>query len=194
MSTSNHDASVGQIAFYAVELSCEAAPHIACGIRAKPILASLRSNSLVSNAWFGRSGTTLAIDWAGTRIDRHQEAQIIRSALSGEIATATRIVDAAVVKNLQHAFAERHAWYRKDEIDELSEDLDAQRQEAVRRVVGHACAAVLTTAERGTLATREKLLTDAILNAACCELQPIEVEALRQAIAHGGHRPVAGEG
>jgi hypothetical protein len=154
---------------------------------------------------------TLAIEWARTGIEPDQEAQVVRSALSGDTATATRIVDATVVEELQRALADRHGWYRQDEIDELSEeeswviasrlvqrmlatiDLYAQRQEALRRVLAHASVAVLKTAAPGTPTTREKLLREAMLNAACGELQPAEVEALSQAIARGGHRPVAGE-
>jgi hypothetical protein len=200
-----------KVTFYDIGLACEAAPHIACGIRAKPILASLEASSLVCNAWFSRSGTALAIEWAATDLSPDQEIDVIRSALGGEAAVATRIVDVAAVEELHRSFADRRAWYRKDDLDELSEeeswviasrlvqrmlttiDLGAQRQEAVRRVVAHASAGVLTTVEPGTPATREKLLGDAILNAACCELEPAEVEALKQAIARGGHRPVAGE-
>lgn len=211
MNTSNQSISEGRIAFYAIGLACEAAPDIACGIRAKPILASLQNNSLVSNCWFSRSGTTLAIEWAEAGVKPDEELGVIRSALGGEPATATRILDGATIEHLQRTFADRRAWYQQSEIDELSEeeswviasrlvqrmvaiiDLGAQRQEAVRRVVAHASAGMLTTSEPGTFATREKLLSDAILNAACCELRPTEVEALRRAIAAGGHRPVAGE-
>lgn len=211
MNTSKQSMSAREIAFYAIGLACEAAPHIACGIRAKPILKSLESSSLVSNAWFSRSGTTLAIEWAEPAVKPDQEMDAIRSALGEETVTATKLVDAAAIDDLQRVFADRRAWYGKNEIDELSEeeswviasrlvqrmvatvDLDAQRQEAVRRVVAHASARMLTTSESGTLATREKLLSEAILNAACCELNPVEVDALRQAIALGGHRPVAGE-
>lgn len=211
MNTSNPSGSARPIAFYAIGLACEAAPHIACGIRARPILASLESSSLVSNAWFSRSGTTLAIEWAEPGVKPNQEMDVIRSALGEETVTATTIVDTATIENLRRAFADHLAWYRKNEIDELSEeeswviasrlvrrmvatvDLDAQRQEAVRRVVAQASAGMLTTSEPGTLATREKLLSEAILNAACCELNPVEVEALRRALASGGHRPAAGE-
>jgi hypothetical protein len=211
MNASNQSMSARQIAFYAIGLACEAAPHIACGIRAKPILASLESSSLVSNAWFSRSGTTLAVEWAEPGMKPDLEMGVIRSALVEETATVTRIVDTAAIEVLQRAFTDRRAWYQKNEIDELSEeeswviasrlvqrmvatvDLDAQRQEAVRRVVAHASAGMLTTSGPGTLAMREKLLSEAILNAACCELKPVEVEALRRAIASGGHRPVAGE-
>lgn len=211
MNTSNQSRSATQIAFYAIGLACEAAPHIACGIRAKPILASLESSSLVSNVWFSRSGTTLAIEWAEADVKADQEMRVIRSALGGETATATKIVDSTTIADLDRAFADRRAWYGKNEIDELSEeeswviasrlvqrmlptiDLDTQRQEAVRRVVAHASASVLTTSAPGTPASREKLLGDAILNAACCELEAAEVEALARALASGGHRPVAGE-
>ena len=211
MNTSNPSGSARPIAFYAIGLACEAAPHIACGIRAKPILASLEASSLVSNAWLSRSGTTLAVEWAEAGVKPDQEMDVIRSALGRETATATKIVDAATIEGLQRACADRRAWYQKNEIDELSEeeswviasrlvqrmvatvDLDPQRQEAVRRVVARASAGMLTTSEPGTFAMREKLLSDAILNAACCELNPVEVEALRRAIACGGHRPVASE-
>ena len=211
MNTSNQSVSERRIAFYAIGLACEAAPHIACGIRAKPILASLEKSSLVSNAWFSRSGTTLAIEWSEAGVKSDQEIGVLRAALGEETATATRIFDDATIEHLQQTFAQRRAWYRKSEIDELSEeeswviasrlvqrmlpiiDLDAQRQEAVRHVVARASAGMLTTSESGTLATRESLLGEAILNAACCELNPMEVEALRCAIASGGHRPLAGE-
>lgn len=37
------------------------APAIGCGCRAKPVLAQLESEPLVSQAWLHRSGTTLAV-------------------------------------------------------------------------------------------------------------------------------------
>lgn len=201
----------GRIAFYSVGLACEAAPHIACGMRGKPILASLEASPLVSNAWIGRSGSALAIEWAQPNLSPDQEFDVLDGALSGETAAATRIVDPATVEELHRSLNGGRAWYRKGELDELSEeeswviagrlvqrmlravDLDTERQAAVRRVVAHAAATVLTTAEPGTAATREKRLGEAILNAACCSLEASEVEALEQAIARGGHRPVAGE-
>jgi hypothetical protein len=210
MNTSNQSLPAGHIAFYALGLACEAAPHIACGIRAKPILASLEASALVVNAWFSRSGTTLAVEWVESAIRPDQEMAVIRAALRYETSVPTRIVDAPAVEGLQRTFGDGRAWYRKNEIDELSEeeswviasrlvqrmlttvDLDAQRQDAVRRVVAHASAGMLTTSEPGTLATREKLLAEAILNAACRELTLLELEALRRAIASGGYRPVEG--
>ena len=136
---------------------------------------------------------------------------VIRAALGQDAATAARIVAAGALRDLQRAFADRRAWYGKEEIDELSDeesrviasrlvqrmlsiiDLDAQRQELVRRVIAHACARVLTTSEPGTPATRAKLLGDAILDAARRELNSQEFAPLARALASGGHRPAPGE-
>ena len=188
------------LAFYKIALACEAAPSIGCGIRAKPLLADLESNPLVAGAWLSRSGTVLAIEW--------------RAAPSGspsELAGATRISDVAVLGELRREFADGRRWYRRDEVDELSEEegwvianrlvrrmlamhhLAAERQELIRRVIAHACASALTTSAPGTAATRERLLGDAVLQAACCALSPPELGALRQAIAAGGHHPRDGE-
>ena len=188
------------LAFYDIALACEAAPSIGCGIRAKPLLADLESNPLVAGVWLRRSGTVLAIAWRAAPADS-----------AAELDGGTRITDAAILGDLRGEFAAGRGWYRRDEIDDLSEEeawiiadrlmrrmlamlhLAAERQEIIRRVIAHACASVLTTSAPGTAAARERLLGDAVLQAACCELASPELGALRQAIAAGGHRPRDGE-
>ena len=206
-----HELESGKrVTFYEVGLACEAAPDIGCGIRSKPILQALESNSLVSGAWLSRSGGTLAVEWAEDVIE-DQEGAVIRAAFGAESADAAKIIDPARLRAIEEEFADRGSWYRKSEIDELSQEeswvianrlvrrmlaitkLESHREEAVKRVIAKASAEVLATAAPGTLETREKLLSEAILQAGCCELYESEVDALRQAIARGGHRPVVGE-
>jgi hypothetical protein len=188
------------VAFYDVALACEAAPSIGCGIRAKPLLAELEANAQVARAWLSRSGTVLAVEW------RAAPAEPVPQPIG-----ATRITDAALLAEMRRELAAGRGWYRKEEIDELSEEesrviaerlmrrmlvtveLGAERQELIRRVIAHACARVLTTSAPGTTATRERLLGDAMMQAACCELEPRERDALRQAVEAGGHRPREGE-
>lgn len=188
------------LAFYRIALACEAAPSIGCGIGAKPLLAGLESNPLVAGAWLSRSGTVLAIEW-----------RVVPTDSPSELAGGTRITDAAIVDELRGEFADRRSWYRGDEVDELSEEegwiiaarlmrrmlalaeVAPDRQEFIRRLIAHACARVLKTSAPGSAATRERLLGDGVMQAACCELSPAELDALRQALETGGHRPREGE-
>ena len=196
--------------FYDVGLVCEAAPGIACAIRSKPILNALESHVLVSRAWLNRTGTKLAVEWTDAANDEEQQ-RIICAALGTDTTAASRIADPATLLAASEEFADGSSWYRPETLDELSREegwviaerlvrrmlatktLDATRQDAIRGVIANASGNALATSAPGTVATREKLLADAILNAACRALDESEIKALRQAFSSGGHRPMAGE-
>lgn len=49
------------VSLFQVPLQCPAAPEIACGGRARPILLALESDATISEAWVNRAGNMLAV-------------------------------------------------------------------------------------------------------------------------------------
>ena len=70
------------ISFYRVPLVCNAASHIGCGSRSKPVLLGLEKTDLVTEAWLNRAGNTIAVVWANKTnfADRQKVASQVFSA------------------------------------------------------------------------------------------------------------------
>jgi hypothetical protein len=63
------------VSFFRVPLVCEAAAHIGCGTRARPILADVEGQPGVRGAWLNREGTILAIAWPDGVADSEERAK-----------------------------------------------------------------------------------------------------------------------
>ena len=195
------------VSFYSISLQCEAASKIGCGIRAKPLLRALEESKRVRGAWLSRSGTTLAVEWSSR--DGVDDLELIRTAMGDDQVSLTRLNDAQCETYQKELSAGQ--WYRADDLDGLSGEeswiiahrlvgrmllvaaIKPARQEIIRRTVAKACVSVLKTAAPGTAEVRERVLGDAILAGARCELDKTEVALLRLAVEAGGHRPAPGE-
>lgn len=51
-----------RVSVYRVPLVCEAAPHLGCGTRAKPVLQDLERQLGISEAWLNRAGDSIAVE------------------------------------------------------------------------------------------------------------------------------------
>lgn len=199
----------GSIQFYRVPLACEAASHIGCGIRAKPILQALESSPSVESAWLNRSGTLLAVQWMPAAVE---EDHVIASAFSSEACMcADKVTDPGERRELAGALARGEGWYRSREVDQLSEEeagiiaarvvhrlemntpLDADQRGRLTRSIADACLLVLVSEAPGTHASREERLRRVILEAGRQELQGMQLGALEEAMQAGNHRAMAGE-
>lgn len=197
------------IQFYHVPLACEAASHIGCGIRAKPILQALENSPLVDRAWLNRSGTLIAILWTSTKCE---DERVIASAFSGEECVCVeKVTDPQRQRELAGTLASGEGWYRGAEVDQLSKEeagviaarvvrrvemstsLDGEQRDRLTDSIADACRRVLVAEEPGTYASREVRLRRAILEAGRRELSDPQYAALEQAMQAGNHRAMANE-
>jgi len=105
-----------------VPLQCAAAPDIACGGRAKPILLALEGDPTISEAWVNRAGTVLAV--VGSEASsRESRAVAIQSLLEKifERKVATEIDGEARQTELV-SFLSGRDWYRGPQADDLSQE------------------------------------------------------------------------
>ncbi len=176
------------IEFYRAGLVCEAAPHIGCGIRAKPVLRELEARQAVGGAWLSRAGDVLAVRW-------NLPAQ---ESLDG----FHRITDPAERESLLDSLAAASGWYAAADIDRLSVEeasIIAERMvqrlaartalgdvERFRKRVAEACEQVLVTQPPEV---RDARLRSAILQAGRALLADDEFGALNEVLARSGYRP-----
>lgn len=196
--------SAPEMSFFRVPLVCEAASHVGCGTRARPILTEAEQQPGVQEAWLNREGTILGIVWAGTSdsdqllraLSRHG---VVGSELEGEEG------------RLAHdAFAGGVAWYRSGQMQELSSEearviaarlvrrltrdisLPADTTERLTRKLEQACARALAEASAVSASTRREQIAAGLLNAARDILDPAAFAALQAAVSLG-HKPLPGE-
>jgi hypothetical protein len=109
------------VSLFQVPLRCPAAPEIACGSRARPILLALEGESGISEAWVNGIGTELAV--VGTENSspesRAKTVVVLLESVFGEN-SATEIQDQARERGLE-SFLSGSGWYRGAQVDSLSE-------------------------------------------------------------------------
>jgi hypothetical protein len=200
------------IKFYRVRLGCEAAPEIGCGIRSKPILRALEAQSAIVQTRLDRSGTVLAVQWS-SELSAADELTILDSAFaSEECLCAEPVNDVRVHSALLARFRDGAGWYDGGQLDRLSEEesdiiaarvasrmaaatsLPRTHADSLINALADACLQVLTSEEPGTAETREQRLCAGMLDAGRRHLAKEQFDALRTALADGGHRPREGEG
>lgn len=102
-----------QTSFYKVPLVCEAAPHIGCGSKAKPILKDLEKQKSVAEAWLNREGTVLAVVWATDYTASINKVLTSYNIEPSEISGTER-------EELNRTFGTRNNWLRSSDVDKLS--------------------------------------------------------------------------
>src|SRR5260370_4273708 len=104
--------------FYEVPLKCLAAPQIACGSRAKPVLFSLERRPTVAEAWVNRRGTVVAVVW------KADSTAATRAAVISDIASLHDLSFRELGKeerlDPEHTFATRISWYRSADTGKLT--------------------------------------------------------------------------
>lgn len=193
-----------KMSFFHVPLVCEAAPHMGCGTRARPVLAGAEQALGVREAWLNREGTMLGIVWAGAC---DSEALLRALALQGVAAVE---VQGENYLQAYDAFATGNGWYRAGQMQELSNEearviaarlvrrlvqeisLPAAAAERLTRGLEHACARALAEASAVSASKRQEQIASALLNAARNLLETAQFAAF-QAVVALGHRPLPGE-
>jgi len=112
--------SPDRISLYEVPLVCPAAPQIACGSRAKPILLALEKEAPVAEAWLNRGGTVISVVWKpeAKRKDRTSTLK----AISKKEEFETRELSGTAKKKAMKDFLSREGWHRGSDVDRLSEE------------------------------------------------------------------------
>jgi hypothetical protein len=128
-----------------VPLQCPAAPEIACGGRAKPILLALDGDPNISQAWVNRAGTVLVVIGSETS-SRASRAMAVQRLLEEiyEKKVATEIDGEARQKEVA-SFHSGRGWYRGVQTDDLSRE---EHDIIARRLVGRMQARVAVSAEQ----------------------------------------------
>lgn len=123
------------VSLFQVPLQCPAAPEIACGGRARPILLALESDPGISEAWVNRAGSMLAV--VGSKSSSRDSHTKIVESLFEEIFEkdgATEIVGEARETELT-TFISGDGWYRAAQTVSLSmEEADIIAARLVRRI------------------------------------------------------------
>lgn len=199
-------AATDRVTFYEVPLKCPAAPGLACGGRAKPVLFALERRPAVAEAWVNRSGTMLAVVWKTDSMVTGREAAISDIASLHELSFRELTEDER--NGAGPGFASRIGWYRSSDTGKLSEDeahIIAER--LVRRLVVKAPTAASKTESltplvfdliradllggEGRSGNRAEL-RNRLLAAARIHLDATELTALDQALKPGFY-PVGDE-
>lgn len=197
-------ANASKMSFFRVPLVCEAAVHLGCGTRARPVLAGAERAPGVGEAWLNREGTMLGIVWAGA-CDSEELLRVL--APHGVAAVEVHGED---YLQAYDAFATGDAWYRAGQMQELSnEEAHVIAARLVRRLVQEmslptaaaerltagleqACARALAEASAVSASERQEQIASAVLNSARKVLEAAEFAAF-QAVVALGHRPLPGE-
>jgi hypothetical protein len=133
------------VSLFQVPLQCPAAPEIACGSRAKPILHALEEDPNISQAWVNRAGTMIAVVGSDSS-SRESRATAVQSLLKEifEKDVATEINGEARQKELPR-FLSGQDWYRAAHTDNLSKE---EWDIIARRLVGRMQAKLAVSAEQ----------------------------------------------
>jgi hypothetical protein len=178
------------IEFYRAGLVCESAPHIGCGIRAKPVLRELEARKAVAGVWLSRCGNILAVRWNSASVE--------------DLESFARITDPAERESLLDSLAAARGWYCAPELDRLSvEEASVIAERMVQRLMGSTAIATADAARlaKGIADACERVLTveapegrdtrlrHAILQAGRAHLPPREFDSLQRVLAFRGYRP-----
>lgn len=197
-----------RLSVFKVRLSCEAAPGLGCGVKAKPILQSLGRLPGVEQTWLSRDGTMLAVVWAATA-DEEARDESVRSILGGHRVAARKLSGAARAAALRESAVDSR-WCRGDGIDRLSEEESAiiaarlvqrvtkkvpfaeQKRQALSAAIAEACRHELIDRPLTSAAVRRRRIAAAVIKAGRKHLDGEALKALVEAAAVG-HRPVGDE-
>lgn len=120
-----------QVSFYSVPLVCEAASQIGCGCKAKPRLAALDGQVAVLRTWLHQAGDLLAVEWQHA-LPADERLALVRSVV-GDVTELTDPPRSQVLERIS-SFCDPDRWYRRDTIDELSEQ---EARVIANRVISH---------------------------------------------------------
>lgn len=192
--------TVQSMSFFHVPLVCEAASHIGCGTRARPVLAELEREAGVREAWLSRDGTALGIVWDGEARDPERVQSILR-----RHGVAGLELRGAEHQRSYESFASG-GWCRSMQVQDLSaEEARLIVARLIRRLgqdvplpagaaerLEDACARVLAVASASCASTRREQIAAALLEVARDVLDQRSFQAFAAAVSLG-HRPLAGE-
>lgn len=132
---SSANVEAARVSLFRVPWQCPAAPEIACGGVAKPILLELEQDPSISEAWVNRAGTVLAV--IGSEKSGHESRtnavqslllEIFEKQIATEIGGEARTVELI-------RFNSKDGWYRGVQVDHLSrEEADIIGARLARRV------------------------------------------------------------
>lgn len=191
------------MSFYRVPLVCEAAPHLACGTRAKPVLQDLERQPGIGEAWISRAGNVIAVE--GTAKGRGSALEVMsRHRIKAEPLRGQPLEIAL------RAFASSSGWHRFAEMDRLSDeearaiarrlsarlrartDMAETRTSALENAIAAACANELINNPTRSAPARKQRLAKAILAATQGHLDDTLLGTFA-ALVRLGHRPLPGE-
>ncbi|MDT7531281.1 hypothetical protein OVY29_21725 [Sphingopyxis sp. SE2] len=203
------------VSLFQVPWQCPAAPEIACGGVAKPILLELERDPNISQAWVNRKGTVLAVV-GRERSTRQSRGKVVQALL-------LEIFEKKVAKELKGTareeeltrFLSADGWYRGADADSLSsEEADIIGARLVRRIQARTALSdeqaralesgfakvfkgqfiqspgVFGAAGKGPIDQKQR--NEQLLKVAREHLDAGGLTAFHEAIAKG-HRPLAGE-
>ncbi len=197
------------ISLFQVPWQCPAAPEIACGGLAKPVLLELEQNTGIAEAWINRAGTVLAV--VGSDRNREARTKTVRTLLREifEKDVATELQGEARTTELAR-FRSGAAWYRGAQVDTLSmEEADIIAARLVHRIetkvaLSEDKARLLTVSFADIIKARfirssdaprtgdQKPRDEQLRDIARAQLGTAGVSAFEEAIAKG-ERPALGE-
>ena len=188
-----------RVTFYQVDLVCPAAPKIACGSRAKPVLLGLVADSRVEGAWLNEAGTRVAIAWkdAGRMMTVEQLNELLaeKGLSARELGGESR---KALVQSLRGS-----GWYDAESVDKLSaQEAGIIAERLVKRLAARTTVTVDQQRQlRGAIETvfhdrfgkkREGDIQEQLLSAVEPHLSPEALAAFREVLSLG-YRPLAKE-
>jgi hypothetical protein len=201
-----HQVDPERISLFKVPLSCEAAPGLGCGVKAKPALQALARQPGVADVWLNRSGTLAAVQW-DERIGPKVRRDCLRLVLAPHGLAARELTGVARGSALRH-FTRGADWYRADALDRLSEEeaaiiaarlvrrvtvpLSHERTEQLRGALTEVCRHELVTRPLTSAGLRHRTIATGVAKAGRKLLEGAALQAL-QAAAALGHRPIQGE-
>jgi hypothetical protein len=203
-----HRVDPERISLFKVPLTCEAAPGLGCGVKAKPALQALARQPGVADVWLNRSGTLAAVQWdesIGPKVRRDCLRLVL--ALHG---LAARELTGVARGSALRRFTRGPDWYRADAVDRLSEEEAAiiaarlvrrvtakvpmpdERTEQLRDALTEVCRHELVARPLTSARLRHQRIATGVVKAGRKLLEGAALQAL-QAAAALGHRPIQGE-
>lgn len=196
--------SASRVSFFRVPLVCEAASHIGCGTRARPVLVEMEQEPGVREAWLNRDGTVLGIVWADESAYPERVMSILR-----RHGTAGLELKGSEHAQARDSFAAAE-WYRPAALHDLSAEearviaarlmgrleketsVSVGTAERLAKRIEDACAGALANASAASPSMRREQIASALLNGAKDVLDPAAFRAF-SAVVDLGHRPLPGE-
>jgi hypothetical protein len=195
--------------FYRVPLVCEAASHIGCGCRSKPVLNAIERAHSVRAARLSRSGSVLAVEW-DEGLSTEQELRLVEGAFSST-ETVRPITDEQERQSLLLSL-DKEDWVRTRDLDNLSVEeagviaqrvaerlssavrVDPDRLTRFQEALAQACADVLCNDAASSQEWRTEYLRRAVLEAAGTHLGDAALGVLRSDAALADHRSGRADG